>query len=513
MARDLTSLATRYAGRPLLIAPRQAEEIARRIQALDGQAFARPSRLAALLRKLSGGRPEPVAMDDDDGREEAPLGERAAYAPFFIGEPDDMGFCWALKDGVALMEADTALGARGEDYCGVFYHGYDTLLVAMREALADTRVKALFLRLESPGGVVAGGLPALAAFMRGARAAAGGKPIWVYADMAASAAYWIAAQADRIVAPRVGLVGSLGAVMVLEDWSGALAKAGLKIESIEFPEGGFKTEGAWWKALTDEGRKILLAEIAQCGRDFFADVVAGRPQLTIEQLTATRANVFLANHDDAAMSGLALGLVDAIADEETAFNELRDLVAGSPAKPIPANGTTSAGASRGRASASQKEAPVAKQTKGTSGAPTVAAAQLALRQAQAELTRARAATENDAPEDAEGVDPDAPTDAPTDDADDDAADDSQTEAQKIAASPEATANPALANAAIRDGLTLAQFKGQAAAGGSAGPRRLESVLGGSPRLGADAPGKAASAGIDTKAIYAKRAARGKAVRA
>lgn len=519
MARDLTSLATRYAGRPLLIAPRQAEEIARRIQALDGQAFARPSRLSALLRKLSGGRPEPMAMEDDD-RDEVPLGERAAYAPFFIGDPDDMGFCWALKDGVALMEADTALGARGEDYCGVFYHGYDTLLVAMREALADTRVKALFLRLESPGGVVAGGLPALAEFMRGARAAAGGKPIWVYADMAASAAYWIAAQADRIIAPRVGLVGSLGAVMVLEDWSGALDKAGLKIESIEFPEGGFKTEGAWWKALTDEGRKVLLAEIAQCGRDFFADVVAGRPQLTIEQLTDTRANVFMANHDDPAMSGLALGLVDAIADEETAFNELRDLIAGSPTQSIPATGTPSAAAPRGRASATAKEAPVAKKTQGASGAPTVAAARSALSQAQAELRRAEAAaTEAEAAEgedeDAPPADTDTPADPDTATAADDDEDPTQSEAQKIAASPEAAANPALANAAVRDGLTFAQFQGQAKAAetGGNGPRRLESVLGGSPRLGSDAPGKTAGAGLDTKAIYAKRAARGKPARA
>lgn len=521
MARDLTSLATRYAGRPLLMAPRQAEEIARRIQAVDGQAFARPSRLGALLRKLSGGRPAPLAMGDDDEAEVIPVGERAAYAPYFIGDPDDIGFCWALKDGVALMEADTALGARGEDYCGVFYHGYDTLLVAMREALADARVKALFLRLESPGGVVAGGLPALATFMREARASAGGKPIWVYADMACSAAYWIAAQADRIIAPRVGLVGSLGAVMVLEDWSGALDKAGLKIESIEFPEDGFKTEGAWWKALSEEGRKVLLAEIAQCGRDFFADVVAGRPQLTVEQLAATRANVFMANHDDTALSGLSLGLVDAIADEETAFNELRDMVAGSPAKSSPAPGTSSAEASRGRASAdTEKEAPVALKPKGASKAPTVAAARKALARAQADLVRAESAeAAEDADPDADGDDAVDETEASTDgdvgamnDGDDEG--EGQTEAQLIAASPEATANPALATAAIRDGLTLAQFKGMARAAQAGGGRgQLQSTLGNSPRLGADATGKASTDGLNAKAIYARRANRGQPARA
>lgn len=501
MNGNLASLATRMAGRPLLIAPRQAEEIARRIQGVDAQAFARPSRLSALLRKLSLGRATPMAMDDDDAYDAVPVGERAAYAPFFIGEPEDFGFCWSLKDGVALMQADTALGARGEDYCGVFYHGYDTLLVGMREALADVRVKALFLRLDSPGGVVAGGLPALAAFMREARASAGGKPIWVYADMACSAAYWIAAQADRIIAPRVGLVGSLGAVMVLEDWSAALDKAGLKIESIEFPEGGFKTEGAWWKALTEEGRAVLLAEIAQCGRDFFADVVAGRPQLTAEALIATRAGVFLANHDDPALSGLSLGLVDAIATEEAAFGELRDQVAGSVSVSAPANGTPLAGAPRGRASASPaQEATMAnKPTAGgkPSRAASIATAQAAVRKAQAALARAQAtATEDEdvdpaaASDEDDQVDAVSPDDADEDPAGDETGEDAEDgdadEASAIAASAEAKAHPAMALAAIGSKQTLAQFKAScAAAGASGGRHQLAATLGGSPRLGAD----------------------------
>lgn len=519
MTGNLASLATRMAGRPLLIAPRQAEEIARRIQAMDGQAFARPSRLGALLRKISGGRPERVAMEDDDGAEPIPVGERAAYTPYFIGEPDGAGFCWALKDGVALMEADTALGARGEDYCGVFYHGYDTLLVAMREAIEDDRVKAVFLRLDSPGGVVAGGLPALAAFMRQARAAAGGKPIWVYADMACSAAYWIAAQADRIVAPRVGLVGSLGAVMVLEDWSGALDKAGLKIESIEFPEDGFKTEGAWWKALTDEGRKVLLAEIAQCGRDFFADVVAGRPQLDVEQLTATRANVFMANHDDPALSGIALGLVDAIADEETAFNELRELVAGSSSDSAPASGSTIAGAPQGRASASAaKEAPVANKPK-AGGKPTrtaaVAAAQAAVNKAQADLARAQASAEEtededqvveDAPAEDEPVPAAEGEDSPAGEEDEDVPAD---DAKAIAASAEAKTHPALAMAAISSGQTLAQFQASAAAAPAGGGGRLAATLASSPRLGADAEKGKGGARRSASADWARNSAAGR----
>jgi hypothetical protein len=129
----------------------------------------------------------------------------------------------------------------------------------------------------------------------------------------------------------------------------------------------------------------------------------------------------------------------------------------------------------------------------------------------AQLPAADAAAEDAAPE---GEEDDPADDTPEGETSSAEGEETQSEAQKIAASPEATANPALANAAIRDGLTLAQFQGQAkaAGGGAGGPRRLESVLGGSHRLGADAPDKKARAGLDTKAIYARRADRRKGAR-
>ena len=197
-----------------------------------------------------------------------------------------MGFCWSLNQGVALMQCDTALTDRGEEYCGVVYHGYDTLLRGMREAMADERVKGLFIRLSTPGGVVAGGLPALAAFMRANGARAGGKPIWVYADMACSAGYWIAASADRIIAPRVGLIGSIGASSFTRTGPPALKEHGVAIEAIQF--GAKKTDGAWWSKLSERAREDLQAEIDQCGRDFVADVMAGRPSSPRKPFSAPR---------------------------------------------------------------------------------------------------------------------------------------------------------------------------------------------------------------------------------
>lgn len=501
---DYASLAARYAGRPLLLTPSAARDLALRIRSVDPRAFSRPSRLDAFLRRVGlGHAPADSARtafawdDDGDGAPFVPIEERLAYQPRWLGEVEDTGFCWSLRDGVALMQCDSPLVERGDEFCGVVWHGYDTLLMAMREALADTRVRGVFLRLDTPGGVVAGGLSTLARFMREAREAAGGKPIWTYADMACSAGYWIAAQSDRIVAPSVGYVGSIGAVMVHESHAGSLEQDGVEISTIEFPEGGVKTDGAWWKALSESARAAWQADVNQVGALFLADVEAGRPNLTREQLLQLRADVFMAEHQDEGRSGVALGLADEIMDEEQAFAALVDHVSSEPVS------GSQAGASGSRASAqSEKEAVMAtKPTAGRQARPAaqVAQAEKALRLAQANLEKAKAGAtaaepdEDDDKDDAgtgqggasvEDRDPDE-----DDDEDDDAPEASEGgngEASAIAASAEAKKNPALALAAIQSGQTLAQFKASAAVAGSAqGGNRLDRVMSGAQRLRAD----------------------------
>lgn len=484
---NAAELATRFAGRPLLLLPRAAEDLGHRIQAVDARAFTRPSRLGAVLSKLVGGRGErPVAMDDD-GYTPPPLEERLAYSPLWAGEPDDVGYCWTLCNGVALMEADTALSDRGEDFCGVVYHGYDTLLAGMRQALADPRVGGLFLRLNSPGGVVAGGLPALAAFMRGARATGNtaGKPIHVYADMAASAAYWIAAQADFISAPSCGLVGSIGAVWIHTDASGALSQAGLKVTAVQF--GVAKTDGAGFKPLSPTAEADVQAEIDQLGRDFIADVVLGRPKLTSDALLATQARVFQARMDDPTRSGLALGFVDAIESEEAAFARLAERVEPSSSAATPPGALPMAATPANSPAAQAAQASQARKAERTR-----------LQARLAELDGADAAPAagtgaEDQPEaDAAPADDVPPVETPDVEPDDEGDPDRKkpaaaSEVQKISASAEGKAHPQAALAAIGSGMTFDQFKASVQAHASA-PRRggaLRDAMAGAPRLAAD----------------------------
>lgn len=518
---NVTSLATRFAGRPLLLAPTAAVELAERVRSVDLDAVTRPGRFSALVRSLGRKARTRMAMEDDDLPPPEPMESRLAYAPLYAGEPEDLGFCWALKDGIALMQVDKPMLDRGEIFCGEVYHGYDTVLQGLREAMADTRVKGIFIRMATPGGVVAGGLSALSDYVRLNNAKAGGKPIHVFADMACSAGYWSICGADRISAPRVGVIGSIGAVIVHESWSEALKKAGVEITPIQF--GASKTDGAWFATLSDKARDDLQAEIDQIGRDFVAAVVAARPQLSETDVLATQAAVFLGHHDDPARSALALKLIDAHASEEEAFGALRDSLAAMDGAPdfVPENKPSAVGA-RDRATASPaKEATVALKPK-AGGKPTaLSRAKAAARKANADVARLEAQSDDGvededqdvlSAEDSTDDDDQGDADAEIDGAEDEEGDEEegdQSQAQKIAASPEASANPAAANAAIASGMTFAQFKGQmkAAKAQGGGGRRLAGVLGGSARLGADSKVGGRTSGLDPSAIYRRRANR------
>jgi len=480
--RNPARLAADLSGRPLLLREASVPVLARMLGLEAGD---RPTGFAGFMasaRKLLNGRDE---ADHD-------VTEPSAYAPRWLGKPDDQGFGWTLKDGIACIEIDTCLMAEGFGWGDTWYHGYDTLAAAYEEIAADARVMAVFEVVQSPGGIVDPGLPELAALKRSIRAAAGGKPIWTYARDAYSAAYWIASQSDRIIAPREGGVGSIGAVVAHCDISGMLGEAGIKITAFKF--GPRKTDGSPFEPLSDTASETFQAEIDQCGRWFVADVIEGRPVLTEAAVLATEAGCYFGQADDTARSGLALNLVDEIMTERAAFAALRDLVADTRL-PNPAAPAASA----------PKETEM-KRSEVLAAANRAGLPAASIKKLEAEMPQ------DDKPEGEEGDDT-AEEDTPDDEAVD-GEDKDQSEAQKIAASPEAVSNPALANAAIRDGLTLAQFQGQAKIAQSGGGRgQLQAILGNSARLGADTPPKKADAGLDTKAIYAKRAQRGKPARA
>ena len=139
-----------------------------------------------------------------------------------------------------------------------------------RQAMADSTVSSVVIDIDSPGGLI-DLVPEAAAEIRDAR---GGKPIVAVANtLAASAAYWLAAQADEVVVTPSGQVGSIGVFCVHEDYSRAEEFMGIK--STVISAGQFKTDGNPYEPLSKSARANLQAQVDDLYAMFTRDVAAG----------------------------------------------------------------------------------------------------------------------------------------------------------------------------------------------------------------------------------------------
>lgn len=160
---------------------------------------------------------------------------------------------------------------------------YESLGEAIDRLAADETVSAIFLRIDSPGGM-ASNLFDLTDRIYAARAS---KPVWaIVDDMAYSAAYAIAAACERIFVSRTGGVGSVGVVAYHVDQSQADINAGIKVTPIF--SGSHKVDFSPHAPLSDEAKAREQAAVDSL-YDLFCSSVATYRGLTPEAVKATEA--------------------------------------------------------------------------------------------------------------------------------------------------------------------------------------------------------------------------------
>lgn len=141
----------------------------------------------------------------------------------------------------------------------------------LRTFLADPRVGAILLDVDSPGGSVSG-VEELAGEIYDARKT---KPIVASVNsMAASAAYWIASAASEISVTPSGEVGSIGVIAAHEDMTGRMAKLGIATTLIT--AGKYKAEANPYEPLTDEAREYIQGQVDDYYGMFIRAVARGR---------------------------------------------------------------------------------------------------------------------------------------------------------------------------------------------------------------------------------------------
>lgn len=172
----------------------------------------------------------------------------------------------------------------------------------IRQAVNDPNVSGILLDIDSPGGTVAG----TADLASEIRSATRKKPVYAHIDdLGASAAYWIASQADQVFAnDKTALVGSIGTLMTVYDYSAAAEKEGVK--ALVFATGPLKGAGAPGAPISEDQQKYFQSLVDDSQASFDAAVRNGRG-MNASQLAAVRTGgVFTASQ------ALDLKLIDGI---------------------------------------------------------------------------------------------------------------------------------------------------------------------------------------------------------
>lgn len=174
----------------------------------------------------------------------------------------------------------------------------EVLALDFQAALDDPEVTRIVLDIDSPGGMAAG----VSEFADQIRASS--KPVTAYVDASgASAAYWLAAAADRVIVSKTAMVGSVGVVLEVDTRKRTGA---VEIVSSQSPN---KRPDA----STVEGRAEIQSRVDQIAQVFIESVAAFRGITADEVVQRFRAGGLLVGAE-----AVAAGAADAVGSLETA---------------------------------------------------------------------------------------------------------------------------------------------------------------------------------------------------
>lgn len=224
----------------------------------------------------------------------------------------------STKDRILILDIEGIILEQGA--AGFLFDREPTTAIVRRKldkAQRDERIKAVILRINSPGGTVTGSdivyrdiqrfkaktkLPIVASFM----------------GVAASGGYYVSCPADTIVSHPTAITGSIGVIMHSFGFNGLFEKIGM--ESRVIKSGEMKDVGNPFDEMTAEERVVLQKIVDDSFQQFIDVVDAGRPNLNREEV--------LKLADGRVYSGLdakKLGLVDQLGDLEDAIEEAKRL--------------------------------------------------------------------------------------------------------------------------------------------------------------------------------------------
>lgn len=184
----------------------------------------------------------------------------------------------------------------------------------IRTLKKDKDIKGVLLRVNSPGGSIAPSQEIYEA-VKGLDAV---KPVVAsYATVAASGGYYASAPARVIVANPGSITASIGVMAEFVTVTEALEKLGIKPEVLT--TGRFKAAGTPMRELSPEQRSQILGMMTDLHEQFVDHVAEARA------MNRDRVAVIADGRAVTGRQALALGLIDMLGSEETAFMKLKEL--------------------------------------------------------------------------------------------------------------------------------------------------------------------------------------------
>ncbi len=165
----------------------------------------------------------------------------------------------SLRDRIAVVRLEGVIG----DVRGV--------LESLDKQGKDPRVKALVIRVDSPGGAVA---PTQEVFQALKSWSQSKKVVASLGSIATSGGYYVACAAHRVVANPGTITGSIGVVVQMTSLENLLEKLGIKSQVIKSAE--HKDMGSIFRSLSEEEKSLLQKVVDDVHEQFVTDVASSR---------------------------------------------------------------------------------------------------------------------------------------------------------------------------------------------------------------------------------------------
>jgi len=233
-------------------------------------------------------------------------------------------FIGAKKIAVIFAAGEINMGrSGGQSLLGDEVLGADTLAEQLRQARNNFAVKAVVLRVDSPGGSAI----ASDVILREAELLARKKPLIIsMSDMAASGGYWMSMSAQKIFAWPQTITGSIGVISGKFVLKGLYDKLGITKEIVKTSE--FAGMYSDYKTFSDREKEKVMADMQSVYNEFLKKVAANRKLPLAEVDKAARGRVW------SGQSALDLKLIDGLGGLNEALDEAKRLAHIPPAEKV-----------------------------------------------------------------------------------------------------------------------------------------------------------------------------------